>query len=244
MSAGVTLFVLIALFPALAVLFSLYGQYGDTHALFKGLDMMSDFLPDGGVTILRAELARLGKSDSTLDWNFLVNLAIALWSASGAYTALVAGLNRAYRVREKRSFLRLTWYGVNFALLAIALVTALAMLLPPAFSLMGHSLFYKGLLSVLSWPTTYALSYTAITVIYWYVPDHPRTRPPFFSVGCSVAALCWMMGSVTFTYYVKHFGSYNSTYGQLGPVVGFLTWVWFSVAVLFMGAEIDGGANA
>lgn len=53
MAAGVTLFILIALFPTLALLFSLYGQYGDTRVLFKGLDMMSYVLPDGGVTILR-----------------------------------------------------------------------------------------------------------------------------------------------------------------------------------------------
>jgi membrane protein len=58
-------------------------------------------------------------------------------------------------------------------------------------------------------------------------------------LGCGLAALFWIIGSVTFTYYVKHFGSYNRTYGDLGPTVGFLTWVWFSVVVLLMGAEID-----
>ena len=75
MAAGVALFILIALFPTLAVLFSLYGQYGDTRLLSKGLDMMSDFLPDGGVTILKTELARLARSrNHALDWNFVVNL--------------------------------------------------------------------------------------------------------------------------------------------------------------------------
>ena len=245
MAAGVTLFILIALFPALAVLFSLYGEYGDTRVLFKGLDMMSDFLPDGGVTIIKAELARLGHSrHHALDWNFLVNLVIALWSASGAYTALVQGLNRAYRLKEKRSLVRVTCYGVIFAVLAIASLLAFAMLLPPAFSIMGRSLFFKGLLNLLSWPAAYAFSFSVIAIIYRYLPDHPRVGPSFFTLGCTVAAVLWMMGSVAFTYYVKHFGSYNSTYGQLGPVVGFLTWVWFSVAVLLMGAEINGRASA
>ena len=110
--------------------------------------------------------------------------------------------------------------------------------------MMGDSAFFKTLLNLLSWPAAYGFSFTAIAIMYRYLPDHPRARPSFFNFGCTMAAMFWMVGSVVFTYYVKHFGSYNSTYGQLGPVVGFLTWMWFSVAVLLAGAEINGRLRA
>ena len=36
-----------------------------------------------------------------------------------------------------------------------------------------------------------------------------------------------------------NFGSYNKTYGSLGAVVGFMTWIWLSVTVILLGAELD-----
>jgi membrane protein len=144
MAAGVTLFILIALFPTVAVLFSLYGKYGDTITLSKGLDQVSAFLPDGGVTLLKAELTRLARGGHrALDWSFLINLMIALWSTSGAYTALAAGLNSAYQLRERRSFMRLTLEGIFFAAIAIGAMIVAAVLLPPSLSAESHSAVLK-----------------------------------------------------------------------------------------------------
>jgi membrane protein len=36
-----------------------------------------------------------------------------------------------------------------------------------------------------------------------------------------------------------NFGSYNKTYGSLGAMIGFMTWMWLSVLVVLAGAEID-----
>jgi membrane protein len=177
-AAGVTLFVLIALFPALAVLFSLYQVYGDTRTLFKGLDQVSSFLPDGGVTILKAELSRLSRGGHhALSWGFLVNLLVALWSASGAYTALVAGLDAAYQLTERRSLVRLTFHGICFAAIAVAVAIGGAMLLSPFLSMESSAPFFKLLLDLLSWPAAYLSSFIAIALIYRFVPDHPHGGP-------------------------------------------------------------------
>jgi hypothetical protein len=37
----------------------------------------------------------------------------------------------------------------------------------------------------------------------------------------------------------NNFGSYNTTYGSLGAVIGFLTWIWLSSIVVLVGAELD-----
>ncbi len=42
-----------------------------------------------------------------------------------------------------------------------------------------------------------------------------------------------------FSWYVQNFGSYNKTYGSLGAVIGFMTWIWLSVIVKLLGAELD-----
>ena len=45
--------------------------------------------------------------------------------------------------------------------------------------------------------------------------------------------------SALFSWYVAHFGSYNDTYGSLGSVVGFMTWIWLSMTVVLLGAELN-----
>ena len=35
------------------------------------------------------------------------------------------------------------------------------------------------------------------------------------------------------------FGSFNATYGSLGAVVGFMTWLWIPAIAILLGAEID-----
>jgi membrane protein len=54
-----------------------------------------------------------------------------------------------------------------------------------------------------------------------------------------VAALAWMAMSLAFSFYVGRFGHYDKTYGSLGAVVGFMTWIWLSVMVVLLGAELN-----
>jgi membrane protein len=45
--------------------------------------------------------------------------------------------------------------------------------------------------------------------------------------------------SLLFSWYVANFGSYDATYGSLGAVIGFMTWIWLSTVVVLIGAEIN-----
>jgi membrane protein len=38
---------------------------------------------------------------------------------------------------------------------------------------------------------------------------------------------------------VANFGSYNKTYGSLGAIIGFMTWMWVSLIVVLVGAKLD-----
>jgi membrane protein len=44
---------------------------------------------------------------------------------------------------------------------------------------------------------------------------------------------------VLFSWYVANFGSYNKTYGSLGAIIGFMTWIWISIVVVLIGAKLD-----
>jgi membrane protein len=50
--------------------------------------------------------------------------------------------------------------------------------------------------------------------------------------------------SAAFSFYAAHFGSYNKTYGTLGAAIAFMTWIWISVIVIMIGAEMNSEVEA
>jgi hypothetical protein len=42
-----------------------------------------------------------------------------------------------------------------------------------------------------------------------------------------------------FSFYAANFGNFNATYGSLGAVIGFMTWMWISAITVLIGAELN-----
>jgi membrane protein len=45
--------------------------------------------------------------------------------------------------------------------------------------------------------------------------------------------------SALFSWYAANFAHYEKTYGSLGGLIGFLTWVWICVTAVIVGAELN-----
>jgi hypothetical protein len=94
LAAGVTFYAILAIFPAIAALVSLYGLFADPKTIASQLDLMSGVLPGGGLDVLRDELTRVASSGNrSLGFAFLGGLAVALWSANAGMKALFETLN-------------------------------------------------------------------------------------------------------------------------------------------------------
>jgi membrane protein len=76
-------------------------------------------------------------------------------------------------------------------------------------------------------------------VLYRYAPSRREAQWRWITWGSAVATVGWIAISILFSWYATNFGSYNKTYGSLGAVVGFMTWIWLSVTVILIGAELD-----
>ena len=59
------------------------------------------------------------------------------------------------------------------------------------------------------------------------------------TLGSAFAAVLLIAVSMIFTWYVAEFNSYNRIYGSLGAAVGFMVWIWLSVVIVLIGAELD-----
>lgn len=72
-----------------------------------------------------------------------------------------------------------------------------------------------------------------------YGPSRSAPRWRWITWESAVATLCWLAASGLFSWYAASFGKFNETYGSLGAVIGFMTWLWISAIVILLGAELD-----
>jgi membrane protein len=241
-AAGVTFYAVLALFPALASLISIYGLVADPTKLSGQVQTLDSIVPGGGQDIIRAQVLALTSSTQTLGVGLVVGLAVSLWSANAGVKALFDALNVVYRRRETRDYLRLTLISLAFTMgiLALALLALVAVVVVPvALDYFGLEEFTKSVIGVARWPSMLVLVIVTLAPVYRYGPDRLHVRMQWVSWGSAFAAVAWIAASLGFSYYVANFGSYNKTYGSLGAAVGFMTWIWISAMVVLMGAEIN-----
>jgi membrane protein len=242
-AGGVTFYALLALFPAIAALVSIYGLFADPMTIVNHLDTVSGFAPGGAVDVLREQLTRLADQGSTtLGISFLVGLVISLWSANSGIKALFDVLNVVYEEKEKRSFIRLnaitlafTIGTIAFLLIALACVVAL----PVVVNYLPLPQVTSAVLTIAPWPVLLVLVAFWLTLIYRYGPSRTEPRWQWVSWGSALAAIAWLAASALFSWYAASFGSFNKTYGSLGAIIGFMLWMWLSIIVLLVGGKLN-----
>ena len=89
------------------------------------------------------------------------------------------------------------------------------------------------------WPLMLILVGLVLACLYRWGPSRATARWRWVSWGSAFASITWLGVSALFSWYVANFGNYNETYGSLGAVVGFMTWIWLSVVVVLVGAELN-----
>ncbi len=79
----------------------------------------------------------------------------------------------------------------------------------------------------------------ALACIYRFGPSRQAPRWSWITWGSAAAAVLWFVASVLFSFYAANFGTFNATYGSLGAVIGFMTWLWISAITILLGAELN-----
>lgn len=242
-AAGAVFYMLLALFPAVTALVSLYGLYNDPITINQQLALLQGFMPAAGIDIVREQVTRLTEtSNSSLSFGFLFGLGLALWSSNAGMKAIIDALNVVYDEREKRSFVKLTLVAFAFTLSALAFVLfALAsiVVLPLVLAWVGVDTQAGTILSWLRWPALLIVLLISLAVLYRYGPSRAYAKWRWLSVGALFATVAWLLGSALFSWYLSNFANYDATYGSLGAGIGLMMWLWMSVIVILVGGEVN-----
>ena len=122
---------------------------------------------------------------------------------------------------------------IGFVLVALACIVAI----PVALNYLPG--FIGFVLNIVRWPVMLILVAVALAFIYRYGPSRDEPQWRWLTWGSAFAALAWLGFSAIFSYYAAHFGNFNKTYGSLGAVIGLMTWMWLSVAVILIGGKLN-----
>jgi membrane protein len=242
-AGGVTYAVLLALFPGLAALVSIYGLAFDTAQIEKQVAALSGVLPLQTQELLSQEMHSLVEgSTGGLGVAAVIGVLLALWSASRGMSGLITAINIAYEEKERRSFLRFNLIALGLTLGVVVggvLAIALIAILPAVVQLLMVGSATKWLLLLVQWPLLVVLVMAGLALLYRFGPDREKPQWRWITPGAIAATALWIVASIGFTFYVANFSSYSKTYGSLGGVVILLTWLYLSALMVLLGAVIN-----
>jgi membrane protein len=242
-AAGATYYLLLALFPALAALVSLYGVVADPLTIAKHINFLAQVFPPGSFDLILSQLDALARQkNSTLSIGVIVGFLIALWSANNGIKALFEAMNIAYGEPEKRGIIRLNLMSLLFTfgamIIAIAVIAAVG-IVPVVLAYLWLDRWAELLAAIARWPVLLLLVGAGISMLYRYGPSRERAKVRWLTWGAAFSTTLWLVASMLFSFYLENFADYNATYGTLGALIGFMVWIWISVIILIVGAELN-----
>ncbi len=241
-AAALAFYAMLALFPGLVALVSLFGLVANPVSIERVLNQFTGIVPPGARELIRGQLHSLVTTPrASLSLGLMISVATALWSASSGVDALVDAINVAYNKVEKRKWYRrrlvsllMTLGIIVFTLIALALVAVL----PSLVGWLGERVNVLRLLAIGRWPLLAAAVAVGLFCLYRYAPCRKLPATSDFS-GAILATVLFLAGSSLFSLYVSEFASYHKTYGAVGSVVALLFWFYYSGFAILVGAELS-----
>lgn len=235
LAAGIAYYAFLSFVPLLAAIVLTYGLVADPKTVAGHAASLAEGLPASSADLVTAQLesvtARRGGASGL---GLLVALALALFGSRLAAGAVIAAFDVAFGARQKRGLIRSNLLALAItlgAILAFGLVAGATTMVSVVFADSGGRFATFALVGV--------AGIGGAMLAYRIVPN-TRGRISYFAAlrGAVLFALGWMVASAGFGFYVSNFGNYNATYGSLGAVVVFLTWLFISALLLLIGAFV------
>jgi membrane protein len=246
-AAALTYYSVLSIFPALLVMVSLLGLFGDPERITQVLtDTVSALGPASAASTFQGPIESITDNRGGAGIMLIVSVAGALWAASGYVSAFTDAANTIYEVEEGRPFWKLKPIQllITLVLILMAAAVALALVLSgPLVSALGGALGLSDMAltvwRIAKWPAMVLLVLVIFGVLYYATPNARVGGVRWVSAGAIVALVVWIVASVGFAFYASNFSSYDKTYGALGGVVVFLLWLWLTNLAILLGAEFN-----
>jgi membrane protein len=241
LSAQLAYFFLLSLFPLLIFLFTLLPYLPIHHQDI--LVTIRGFAPAEAMDLIEKNLMDILKHRH----GGLLSIGVigTIWSASNGLSAIVTAFNKAYNVKESRSFIVSRAMAVLLTI-GMIVVIIVAIVLPVfgkgiglfLFSKFGFSNQFLNLWNALRWVISAVILFLIFTALYWIAPNIKlKCRSVFPGAGFSTVG--WIVSSFALSFYVGNFGHYSIAYGSIGAIIVLMIWLYITAFIIILGGEIN-----
>jgi membrane protein len=242
-AAGATFYILLAIVPTLTAFVSIYGLFNDRASVVDHVELLTGIVPPGVLDIVRDQLTRLTtESNDTLGWAFLFSFAVALWSASAGVKAMFEAMNVAYHEDERRNFFVLNGTALLFTIggaLSAMMVVTVVLVMPQVIAFLPGGKSLEWTVRVAAYAAMLLVLLSGMAALYRWGPCREDAKWRWITPGALLSVGALGATSILFSWYVANFTDDNATYGSLGAAIGLMTWLWISVTLVIIGAELN-----
>lgn len=245
-AAQLSYYFLLALFPLLLFLVTLFGYLADAGSQLRNklLSYLATVMPDTAITLVRTTLDEISQSRG--GGKLSLGILAALWAASNGMGAISDTLNVAYAVKEDRP-----WWKVRLVAIFLTITVSLFIIVALAIVFFGGTLgeqmaghfgfgaAFTSVWKVLQWPIALLFLLTMFDLIYYFAPNRKREKLRVCTAGAATAVVLWLLVSFSFRVYLHFFNSYSVTYGSLGALIVLMLWFYFTGLAILIGGEIN-----
>jgi membrane protein len=234
---------LLALGPAIIFLLGLI-PYLPVQNFQTGLmEIFQDIIPKNSYAALELLLQDpLQKHNGVQIFGFLVTIFFIQKGING----ILEAFNATYHIVESRKWMDRRLISVGLFAILFMLVTFAAIIL--FFSNLGIKYLYAHgiirdygnylLLQLGKWITILALTFFAISFLYYLAPAK-RKKLKLFTPGSALATLLSILTSIGFSYFVNNYAPFNRFFGSIGTLIAVMLWMNFNALALLSGFELN-----
>lgn len=241
-AAGVAFYTMLAIFPAVTAMLSLWGLFADPMIVEEQLQVLRDVMPEEAFALLDTQArAFIESRTNALGWAGLVAILAAIWSMRAAVGALVRGIGTIYAVATRTGF----WHSLaavymTLGLIGLALSALVSVVVVPillAVLPLGEATAMA--LTVARWVLLFGVGLFGLWLLYRFGLSHALDTSRWLAPGAAFALTLWISASWGFSTYVTNFGNYDRVYGSIGAVIVLLVWVYLTAYVVLLGAAMN-----
>ena len=231
-------FIVLSLFPIITFV----GVIASIFSININLSSISQFLPKDAVDILLPYAQGKG-----FDSNVGIFMLIGFFIASNGADALVIVSNTLYEIPNS-NYIKRRIKDFFLILLIIFLIVFLFGFLTFGNQILNYILnyidntyiknFILEIFFILKWPFALFVIFFNIKIIYTIAPDskvYSRTT----TKGAIFTTIAWMITTLIFSYYIKHFSNYGIFYGSISNIIVLILWIYLLSYILVIGIAIN-----
>lgn len=238
----------IGIFPFILFLTAIFGYIGKHYFMGPIFVFMNNIMPNDVINLINTVLSEVFffKKSGLLA---VLGFCITLFLSTNTLAIVAKGLNRAYKVKETRSFLysrllALVMVFVNTLVLflSITLIVFGKVIIRFLVAYIGMTEHLANIMLLVRWPIAFLTLFIMAYLSYYILPDlsgDEKLRRHSALPGSIFFCISWLLGSWLFSIYINNLHTYNFVYGTIAGFAVMMMWLYYTSILILIGGEIN-----